>query len=182
MSTSTMTDGSGNYTFMDLRAGGDYTIIPARARMKFTPASRSFNNLRQNGSADFVGFGEREPKSISEHDPKSPAECTEADEARERQVVIAVLRRTLQGERDAIIAENVRERKFARAILGPVEPQISFSNKCKVASGLVRYMWQIQTTEQQPQQPGQPQPRVLTVKKRLMFFCGKVPGGWLCKL
>jgi hypothetical protein len=159
--------------------------------MKFTPASRFFDNLRQNGSADFTGFGERDPKSISENDPNPPAECTEADEGSERQVVIAVLRRTLQGEREAIIAQNVRERKFARAILGRVEAQISFSNKCKVASGLVSYVWQIQTTEQPPQPPEQPPqppeqppqpPRVLYVRKRLMFFCGKVPRGWFCKL
>jgi hypothetical protein len=175
MSTSTTTDGNGNYTFTDLRAGGNYTLIPARARMKFTPAARSFDNLRQNGSADFVGFGEREPKSISEHDLKPPAECTEADEGRERQVVIAILRRTLQRERDAIIAQNVRERKFARATLGAVEPQISFFNKCKVASGPVSYVWQIQTTEPPP-------PRVLSVSKQRTFFCRKVLGGWFCNL
>jgi Carboxypeptidase regulatory-like domain len=49
---STRTNGSGNYTFDELQAGGSYTITPG-VKMNLTPASRSFNNLRQNESADF---------------------------------------------------------------------------------------------------------------------------------
>jgi len=50
--TSVTTDVDGNYTFADLRAGGNYTITP-QALTSFKPASRSFTNLRQNESADF---------------------------------------------------------------------------------------------------------------------------------
>jgi|GEM_PF-2421134 len=49
---STRTNASGNYTFNELEVGGSYTITPG-VKMNFTPASRSFNNLRQNESADF---------------------------------------------------------------------------------------------------------------------------------
>lgn len=51
--TSTTTDANGNYTFDDLSAGGSYTINP-RAQARFSPPSRSFNELRQNESADFL--------------------------------------------------------------------------------------------------------------------------------
>ena len=51
--TSTTTDANGNYSFSDLRAGGSYTVTP-RAQMNFAPASRSFNDLKQDGSADFL--------------------------------------------------------------------------------------------------------------------------------
>jgi hypothetical protein len=50
--TSTTTDANGNYAFSNLRDGGSYTLTP-EGKMNFTPASRSFNNLRQNESADF---------------------------------------------------------------------------------------------------------------------------------
>ncbi len=49
----TTSDANGNYAFSDLRAGDSYTITPG-AQMNFKPASRSFNNLRRNESADFV--------------------------------------------------------------------------------------------------------------------------------
>ena len=55
-SASTTTDTNGNYGFSELAAGGSYTITPvARARMSFTPSSRSFTNLTRDGSADFFG-------------------------------------------------------------------------------------------------------------------------------
>ena len=51
--TSTTTDANGNYSFNELRAGGSYTIIP-RGQMNFAPQSRSFDNLDQDGAADFL--------------------------------------------------------------------------------------------------------------------------------
>lgn len=53
-SASTTTDASGNYGFIELAAGGSYTITP-KAQLNFTPASRSFTNLTHDGSADFFG-------------------------------------------------------------------------------------------------------------------------------
>ncbi len=50
--TSTLTDANGYYTFSDLREGGSYSVIP-KGHLSFSPASRSFNNLRRNESADF---------------------------------------------------------------------------------------------------------------------------------
>jgi hypothetical protein len=62
---STTTDANGNYAFSDLRAGGNYSLAPARAKFNFTPSSRSFNNLRQDGSADFVGLVQPDLYKIS---------------------------------------------------------------------------------------------------------------------
>lgn len=59
--TTTTTDGSGYYAFSDLQSGGSYTITPVRTKMNFTPQNRFFNNLTQDGSADFNGIGESDP-------------------------------------------------------------------------------------------------------------------------
>ncbi|MBP7460601.1 MAG: carboxypeptidase regulatory-like domain-containing protein, partial [Candidatus Delongbacteria bacterium] len=47
---STTTDGSGNYNFSDLPAGGNYTVTPSKSGYGFTPGSRSFNPLNSNQS------------------------------------------------------------------------------------------------------------------------------------
>lgn len=64
-SASTTTNADGSYTFGDLRAGGSYTITPARAKMNFTPVSRSLNNLKHDASADFIGLAQPEFYKIS---------------------------------------------------------------------------------------------------------------------
>lgn len=50
---STTTDANGNYAFGSLPIGGNYTITPTKAKIDFTPRSRSINNLTQDGFADF---------------------------------------------------------------------------------------------------------------------------------
>jgi Tol biopolymer transport system component len=46
-------DAGGFYQFSGLPAGGNYTVSPSFPRHYFTPASRSFNNLSSNQTADF---------------------------------------------------------------------------------------------------------------------------------
>ncbi|HKP73776.1 MAG TPA: carboxypeptidase regulatory-like domain-containing protein, partial [Pyrinomonadaceae bacterium] len=51
----TTTNANGNYSFSDLPAGGTYTVTPSLANFTFTPASRAFDNLNANQTADFTG-------------------------------------------------------------------------------------------------------------------------------
>ncbi|HEX8187619.1 MAG TPA: carboxypeptidase regulatory-like domain-containing protein [Pyrinomonadaceae bacterium] len=50
----TTTDAAGNYSFANLQHGGSYTVMPTLAGFTFTPASRAFNNLSSNPTADFT--------------------------------------------------------------------------------------------------------------------------------
>lgn len=172
--TSTTTDGNGYYVFTNLRAGGSYTLTPVRARMKFTPGSRSFDNLTQDISADFAGVGERESKPDSDSKPASVC-----DENRERKNLLARYEAgwhdNIKGERPSIIAGNVRDGEIAEATLGPLDTQISFFEECKAASVTVRYVWQINKFYK-----GEPA-KALNVPKRRRFLCGKILGGWFCK-
>lgn len=137
--------------------------------MNFTPLIRSFNNLTRDSSADFIGVGELDSKSISE--------CTEADESRERRNIIAMYdarwTRNIESERRRIIAANVRDGESAEAVFGRLEPQIIFFKECKVAYVTIRYVWQIHTFFN-----GRPT-RVLNVPKQGRLICTKM-GGWLC--
>lgn len=65
--TSTTTNANGNYSFSDLRSGGSYTITP-RGEMNFTPPNRSFDNLRQDETADFTGNVRRDSESECQDD------------------------------------------------------------------------------------------------------------------
>jgi hypothetical protein len=180
--TSTTTDGSGYYVFTNLRSGGSYTLTPVRARMKFTPGNRSFDNLAQDVSADFAGLGERESKPDSDSKPdtdsKPVSECTEVDQSRERRNIVAKYearwQENITGERQRIIADNVRDGEIGEATLGPLEPQISFFGECKGASVTVTYVWKINIFRN-----GKPA-RVLNVPKRRSFLCGML-GGWRCQ-
>ncbi|HEY0099821.1 MAG TPA: carboxypeptidase regulatory-like domain-containing protein, partial [Pyrinomonadaceae bacterium] len=51
----TTTDAGGNYSFVNLPAGGNYTVTPARPNYSFTPPRRAFNNLSANQTANFTG-------------------------------------------------------------------------------------------------------------------------------
>jgi len=48
------TDGSGNYSLLNLPAGRNYTITPSLAGFVFTPASQAFTNLSVNQTASFT--------------------------------------------------------------------------------------------------------------------------------
>jgi hypothetical protein len=52
---STMTDGSGNYSFSGLMAG-NYTVTPSKAGYGFTPPSQTFNNFNANQTANFTAM------------------------------------------------------------------------------------------------------------------------------
>jgi hypothetical protein len=175
--TSTTTDANGNYAFTDLRAGGSYTITPvARAQMNFTPSSRSFANLTQDGSANFSGLVQ---------DDSTPTQvCTDADKARERDTLLkryaAIWERSIESEKPKIIAESVAkslpagvESKAveATASLGPIRYDVTFLG-CAPRLVTARYEWQVRmifhgTTK--------------TVAVPKQKTCGKVVGLWLCR-
>jgi hypothetical protein len=48
------TDANGDYGFLSLPAGGDYTVTPSKAGYDFGPAARTFNGLGADQSATFV--------------------------------------------------------------------------------------------------------------------------------
>jgi endonuclease G len=51
-----VTDASGNYSFPNVTAGGDYTVVPSSASFTFSPHSASFTSLGANQTADFTGI------------------------------------------------------------------------------------------------------------------------------
>ncbi|HZS09589.1 MAG TPA: SBBP repeat-containing protein [Blastocatellia bacterium] len=51
---STQTDGGGNYEFVGLAPGGNYTVTAERGGFDFTPASQSFNNLTSDQTLNFI--------------------------------------------------------------------------------------------------------------------------------
>ncbi|HEX8734454.1 MAG TPA: FG-GAP-like repeat-containing protein [Pyrinomonadaceae bacterium] len=53
----TTTDAGGFYQFSGLPPGGSYTVTPSFPNYLFTPASRTFNNLTSNQTADFEVLG-----------------------------------------------------------------------------------------------------------------------------
>lgn len=52
-SGSTTTDASGNYSFTNLTAGGNYTVSVYKNGIVFTPATQSFTNLQADQTANF---------------------------------------------------------------------------------------------------------------------------------
>ena len=63
---STTTDVDGNYSFMGLPAGRNYTITPSLAVYTFDPISRTFSNVMADiNNANFTGFTDSSPRVIS---------------------------------------------------------------------------------------------------------------------
>jgi hypothetical protein len=54
-SANAITDASGNYSFTNLAAAGNYTVTPSSSNYSFSPANRTFNNLNVDRIANFVG-------------------------------------------------------------------------------------------------------------------------------
>ena len=52
---STITDGSGNYSFTSLNAGSTYVITPTKKNYSFTPENITFVNLAGDEIQDFIG-------------------------------------------------------------------------------------------------------------------------------
>ena len=171
--TSTTTDGNGNYTFSDLRAGGSYTVTPVSGKINFTPNSRSFNNLTQDESANFVGPIEREVTLT----PTPPPECSATDKERIGASLIGrfgdVWRRNIGRERSRIIVEALNmDVKNADATLGPIEFQPTLTT-CSAALITARYAWQVKADLPQGL-------KVVNVPRVKRFTCGKVLNTWLC--
>jgi hypothetical protein len=179
--TTATTDGSGYYAFNDLRAGGDYSVTPIRDKTNFKPFNRSFDNLTQNGSADFSGDGEpeRETERERERDKQPESKCTEADEDRERKIIIATYsaawRASVERERQKVIRENTREGEEAEATLVPREVQIVFVKECKAATAFYKYVWQIKIAANAVRLP-----KEINVSKQRASGCGKMLGRWFC--
>jgi hypothetical protein len=55
LTQTTQTDASGNYSFTNLQAGGNYLFVPAKAPLIFNPVSQKFTNLSANQIANFTG-------------------------------------------------------------------------------------------------------------------------------
>lgn len=55
MNRTFVTDIFGNYSFTDLPGGGNYTVIPSRAKFMFSPPGATFNNLSSNRVVNFTG-------------------------------------------------------------------------------------------------------------------------------
>ena len=177
--TTVTTNESGYYAFNDLRAGGSYSVTPLRDKTNFKPFNRSFDNLTQDGSADFNGDGEREREPEREKDSKPESKCTEADEARERKIIIdsysAALRASVERDRQKVIRENTRDGEEAEAILVPRDTQIVFFKECKAATVVYKYVWQIKIAANALRLP-----RELNVSKQRISACGKMLGRWFC--
>ncbi len=52
---SAQTDASGNYSFANLQAGGNYTLLAAKPLVSFVPLTQTFNNLAGNQTLNFTG-------------------------------------------------------------------------------------------------------------------------------
>ncbi len=50
-----VTDANGNYSFLNVTAGADYSVTPSSASFKFSPVSASVNALSSNQTVDFTG-------------------------------------------------------------------------------------------------------------------------------
>lgn len=176
--TTATTDGSGYYAFSDLRAGGGYSVTPLRDKTNFKPFNRSFDNLTQDGSADFAGDGEREPEREPERDSKPESKCTRDDVDRDRKIIIdmysARWRESVERERRKVIAESARDGLTAEATLVPQEPQIMFVKECKAATVTYKYIWKIKVFD------AATPVRDLNVPKQRIFGCGKMLGRWFC--
>jgi hypothetical protein len=146
--TSTTTDGNGNYSFGDLRAGGSYIVTPVGGKTSFTPTSRSFNNLAQDESAHFSGVGTPDSTPIEV--------CTDDDRARERDALInrygANWQRSIESEKPRIIAQSIKAQNLpagvepntveATATLGRINYEVSFL-KCTPRLVTARYEWKV---------------------------------------
>jgi hypothetical protein len=55
-SGTSISDGSGNYSFAALPGGGSYTVTPSKSGFTFTPPSVTINSLSANQTANFAGM------------------------------------------------------------------------------------------------------------------------------
>jgi cytoskeletal protein RodZ len=167
--TSTTTDANGNYTFSDLRAGGDYTITP-KAKVELTPPNRSFNNLTHDESANFSGVGKV--------DSPVPQGCSDDDKRNESNAISDRLsagwRRKIANERAGVIAESVPDGMKGEVRPTEIEYHSAFPRGCKMAVVTLTYDWLISMSS--PTAPA----KTLRLPKNKVFPCYKVFGLWTC--
>lgn len=53
--TAVQTNATGNYSFANLQAGGNYTVLAAKPLVSFAPSFQTFNNLSANQTLNFTG-------------------------------------------------------------------------------------------------------------------------------
>jgi uncharacterized repeat protein (TIGR01451 family) len=66
---STTTDADGNYTFVNLQAGENYTVIPFSVNYDFAPSGATINNLSGNQIANFTGANAPPPNVVQFSQP-----------------------------------------------------------------------------------------------------------------
>lgn len=172
--TTTTTDANGNYTFSTLRAGGNYTITP-QAQTSFSPASRSFDDLRRDESADFVAVA-KQKEDTQTQTPRS--ECSDSERERIGAGLVASYgarwRSAIDRERSQIIAATVGvDVKTAVATLGRIEfrPAVAM---CSAAVITAKYEWQVKADLPQGF-------KAVTVPRVKRFVCGnRGLAGWSC--
>lgn len=160
----TTTNVNGYYTFLNLPAGGSYTVTPISGKIEFTPRSHFLNNLGKDESADFSGLIQSD----------LPAECSDTDKDRERKAIIerfgTVWRRGVEAEQEKLTSGNAPYGvPNAGASLGPVKYQTTFLRNCTAAVVTARYFWEV---------TGPAGPTRVPKEKR--FACAKLGGIWLC--
>jgi hypothetical protein len=155
-----------------LIAGGSFTVTP-RTQINFSPASRSFDDLRRDESADFVGV----VKLKETPPPPSTPECSDFEKERIGANLIASngvqWRRNIERERSQIIAATFGADRNAVATLGPIEFRPAVPT-CSVAFITARYQWQVRADLPQGI-------KTVPVPRVTRFTCGKALGGWFCR-
>ncbi|HET6975409.1 MAG TPA: hypothetical protein VFI24_03740 [Pyrinomonadaceae bacterium] len=188
--TSIWTDANGYYAFTDLPAGGSYTITPM-GPMNFKPSRRTFDDLRNDQSADFFVPNEATPTptptpTMTQSPTPTPTptpkpECSEADQVNALRGLKSLepsWRRKIQGEQAQIIRENVPNNiQNAEARLEGIDFQYSFTKPCAVAVLTIRYTWLVSW-------PANPlsQGKNKNVPKERKYLCGGRLGMWSCPL
>jgi hypothetical protein len=173
--TMTTTDANGNYTFTNLPSGGNYTITPARAKIDFTPSSRSINNLAQDKSADFVGTVQ--------------PECSVADNDSESATILKTYKgrfsSVISGDPPKITAESLPIRipnanvlgalaNIRPTLVGTIEYEVKFPKACR-ASVTASFVWQVKTKGT----PIGPE-KTVNIQKEKRFACVKTGETWHC--
>jgi len=167
-SASVNTDPNGYYIFADLRAGGSYLIIPQAERLR--GASRKFDNLRRDETADFVESDATPP----------PPECSEEDMERQKpQIVRDNTKAWTELIRRALIKEHVPP-GFPNPE-STVKPRFSvtFTKPCEQIEVTATYLWELLWTENS-RTTRIPDKR--NEKEQRTFRCYKVSGTWVCRL
>lgn len=154
---STTTDANGNYTFIDLPAGGSYTITPQpSATMSFKPPSRPINKQTMDESEVDFDRVPRDPTPTP-----TPNECSGDNQEAERKIIIPKVSALLRPE--FIAAQGPKGPRDVDGILREIKYEVVFSKTCQNA--VVTPSLQI---------PG------LAIPKLRDFKCRKTRDEWSC--